>query len=195
MITISDLSSLLQRTGALQTGHFALTTGLHSSQYIQTAQLLQYPDIAAEVCRALADRFRSDEPEVVIGPAMGAIVVAYEVARALGVRGLFVERVNGVFELRRSLQIRPGERTLIVENVVTTGTSTQEVQRVVERLGGQLIGVGAMIDRSETPPQFGVRFEALLKLKADLYQPDACPLCRSGVPFSKPGSRPKSATQ
>ncbi len=193
MIAVSDLPMLLERTGALQKGHFALTAGMHSPQYIQCAQLLQYPDVAADVCRAIGERFRSDRPEVVIGPAMGAMIVAYEVARVLGVRGIFVERVNGIFELRRSFQIRPGERTLIVEDVVTTGTSTNEVRRVVTQSGGNVIGVGAIIDRSATPPQFGVRFEALLKLKTDLYSSEECPLCRGGMPLSKPGSRPTQA--
>ncbi len=185
-----DLELLLTQTGALHSGHFVLSSGMHSSQYIQCALLLQHPALAAAVGGALADRFRLERPEVVIGPAMGGVVVAHEVARALGVRALFAERVEGLFALRRSFQIRPGERTLIVEDVVTTGASTHEVHRLVDRAEGIVVGMGALVDRSMQPPTFGVRFEALLKLRADLYLPADCPLCRTRVPLTKPGSRP-----
>ncbi len=189
-----DLETLLHDTGALQQGHFSLSSGLHSSQYVQCALLLQHPDVAATVCSALAERFRLDLPEVVIGPAMGGMILAYEVARALGKRALFAERVDGAFQLRRSFEIRPGERTLIVEDVVTTGGSIQEVTRVVARSGGIGIGVGAIIDRSPHPLAFAARFEALLKIRADVSSPAECPLCRAGVPFTKPGSRPVAVT-
>ncbi len=132
----ADLETLLRRTDALQTGHFSLSSGMHSSQYIQCALLLQHPDLAAGVCGALAERFRGDRPQVVIAPAMGGIFVAYEVARALGVRALLAERVNGTFTLRRSQQIQPGERTVVVEDVVTTGGSVHEVLRLVDQCGG-----------------------------------------------------------
>ncbi len=186
----ADLETLLRRTDALQTGHFSLSSGLHSSQYIQCALLLQYPDLAAGVCGVLAERFRRDRPQVVIAPAMGGIFVAYEVARVLGVRALFAERVNGIFTLRRSQEIQPGERTVVVEDVVTTGGSIHEVLRLVDQCGGVAVGVGALVDRSPYPPTFPARFEALLQLRADHYNPADCPLCRRGLPLTKPGSRP-----
>ncbi len=185
----SELTELLQQTGALQSGHFLLTSGLHSSQYIQCALLLQHPDLATRVCAVLAGRFRGDRPEVVIGPAYGGIIVAHEVARALHVRALFAERVEGRFELRRSFRIEPGERTLVVENVVTTGGSTREVKRVVEGYGGVVIGVGTLVSRAPITLDFDCRFEALLTLTADAYEAAGCPMCRKGIPLLKPGSR------
>ncbi len=185
----SDLSALLQRTEALQTGHFLLSSGMHSSQYIQCALLLQHPDLAEKACGALADRFRDERPAVVIGPAYGGMIIAHEAARALGARAVFGERVEGRFELRRSFQIASRERVLVVEDVVTTGASTREVKRLVERHDGVVVGVGALVDRSTMPLVFDCRFEALLTLEADTYIPTLCPLCAQELPLVKPGSR------
>ncbi len=188
-MALADLATLLRQTDALQSGHFLLSSGMHSSQYVQCALLLQHPALASAVCTVLADRFRTDHPEVVVGPAYGGMLVAHEVARALGTRALFAERVEGRFELRRSFELRPHERTLIVEDVVTTGASTLEVQRLIDRHGGIVIGVGALIDRSTRQGPFTSRFEALLRIHADSYAPPNCPLCQAGLPLVKPGSR------
>jgi orotate phosphoribosyltransferase len=185
--------ALLKETGAFQSGHFLLSSGMHSSQYVQCAQLLQYPDHAAAIGAALGQRFRSARPQVVIGPAYGGMIVAHEVARALGVRALFAERVDGKFELRRQFKIEPGERVLLVEDVVTTGAATGEVKRVVERHGGIVVGVGAIVDRSAGPLNFHCSFEALAALEAPVYLAAMCDLCRAGVPLVKPGSRPTPA--
>lgn len=185
----AEVRALLERTGAFQTGHFLLSSGMHSSQYIQCALLLQHPHLAARACGALADRFRDERPQVVIGPAYGGMIVAYELARALDARALFAERVEGKFELRRSFHIAPGERVLIGEDVVTTGTATLEVKRLVERHGGTVIGVAALVDRSAASLGFDCRFEALLTLDVPVYFPSMCDLCAQGLPLVKPGSR------
>lgn len=185
----AELTALLEETGAFQTGHFLISSGMHSPQYIQIALLLQYPDLAARVCGALAEQFRADRPEVVIGPAYGGMIIAHEVARALGARALFAERVEGRFELRRSFRIAPGERTLLVEDVITTGAATREVKRLVERHGGVVVGVGALVDRSAMPLGFDCRFEALLAVEVDTHIPSLCPLCAQGIPLVKPGGR------
>ncbi len=184
-----EVIALLQQTGAFQTGHFLLSSGMHSSQYVQCALLLQYPEHAARVGAALADRFRARSPQVVIGPAYGGMIIAHEVARALGARAVFAERVEGRFELRRSFAIAPGERVLVVEDVVTTGAATREVKRLVERLGGVVVGVGAIVDRSAGPLRFDCPFEALAAVEAPAYIPSLCDLCRAGVLLVKPGSR------
>ncbi len=185
--------ALLKETGAFQSGHFLLSSGMHSSQYVQCAQLLQYPQHAAAVGAALGQRFRSARPQAVIGPAYGGMIVAHEVARALGVRALFAERVDGKFELRRQFKIEPGERVLIVEDVVTTGAATGEVKRLVERHGGIVVGVGAIVDRTAGPLSFNCPFEALAGLEAPVYLAAMCDLCHAGVPLVKPGSRPAPA--
>ena len=184
-----EVVALLRQTGAFQTGHFLLSSGMHSSQYIQCALLLQYPEHASRVGAALAERFCGRSPQVVVGPAYGGMIVAHEVARALAVRALFAERVEGRFELRRSFAIAPGERVLVVEDVVTTGAATREVVRLVERLGGVVVGVGAIVDRSAGPLGFSGPFEALATVEAPVYIPSLCELCREGVPLVKPGSR------
>lgn len=194
----SELQALLQQVGAIQQGHFLLSSGMHSTQYVQCALLLQYPRHAERVGRALAERFRTVAPSVVIGPAYGGMIVAHEVARAFDARALFAERVEGKFELRRSFTIGAGEPVLVVEDVVTTGSSTLEVRRLAERHGGRVIGIGALVDRSEGPLGFDVPFEALLTIQVDTHIAAVCPLCAAGVPLVKPGSHspqaPLSAT-
>lgn len=186
----SAVLDLLRRTGAFQTGHFLLSSGMHSPQYVQCALLLQHPEHAARIGAALAARFRSERPQMVIGPAYGGMIIAHEVACALGVRALFAERVEGRFELRRSFQIATGERALVIEDVVTTGAATREVTRLVERHGGIVVGVGAIVDRSAAPPVFDCRFEALVTIDAPAYLPSMCELCQQEIPLAKPGSRP-----
>ncbi len=184
---------LLKQTEAFQNGHFLLSSGMHSPQYVQCALLLQHPVHAATVGSALADRFRALRPQVVIGPAYGGMIIAHEVARALGGRALFAERVEGKFDLRRSFSITSGERVLVVEDVVTTGAATREVKRLAERLGGVVVGIGAIIDRSAGPLGFDCRFDALASIEAPAFIPGMCELCRQGIPLVKPGSRPSPA--
>jgi orotate phosphoribosyltransferase len=170
-------------------GHFRLTSGLHSDVYLQSALVLQHPEHAEALGRALAERLRETRPQTVLAPAIGGILVAHEVARALGVRALFGERENGVMTLRRGFALVPGERCLVVEDVVTTGGSTREVVRCVEAAGGAVVGVGALIDRSGGAARFAVPQAALARVSASTWAPEACPLCQAGGQAIKPGSR------
>lgn len=184
-----NIEEAIRRTGVLSRGHFLLSSGRHSGQYMQCAKLLQYPEEAEQAGRALADLFREERVEVVIGPALGGIIIAHETARSLGVRCLFAERKDGVMQLRRGFAIEQGERVLVVEDVVTTGGSVREVIRLVESLGGQVIGVGSLIDRSGGVSPFAVPYRSLLRVDIQSYSPGECPLCREGIPAEKPGSR------
>ncbi|MGI6469486.1 MAG: orotate phosphoribosyltransferase [Syntrophomonadaceae bacterium] len=190
MLAKEQALQIFTQAGALLEGHFRLTSGRHSNQYMQCAQVLKYPAFTEELARHLAEVFKDDGVEVVIGPAMGGIVVAYEVARQLGVTGMFTERENGQMALRRGFSIEPGQRVLVVEDVVTTGGSVKEVMEVVEQLGGQVAGVGVLVDRSNGAVDFGVKQAAVLSLDINSWEAEACPLCREGkLPLVKPGSR------
>jgi orotate phosphoribosyltransferase len=179
-----------RRYGAVQEGHFLLTSGLHSTAYIQSALILQHTREAAALGEALAGRMRQSDPDVVIGPALGGIIIAHEVARALGARAIFAERSDGRMTLRRGFAIQPGERVLVVEDVITTGGSAQEVAGLVRDAGGILVGVAALVDRSGGRVRFDAPHAALVALDLPVYPADACPLCRRGEPVVKPGSRP-----
>lgn len=189
MLTSEEVITVFKETGAMLSGHFKLTSGRHSDSYFQCAKVLQHPVHTGALCRELAARFAGEDVSVVIGPATGGIIVSYETARALGVRGIFTERENGVMVLRRGFSIEPGERALVVEDVITTGGSVLEVIDVVRSLGGIVVGAGVLVDRSGGKVDLGVRKEALLVTEAISYSPDQCPLCRDGIPAVKPGSR------
>jgi orotate phosphoribosyltransferase len=178
-----------EKRGALLRGHFRLTSGLHSDIYLQSALVLQYPEDAAALGEGLAAAFRADRVQTVLAPAIGGILVAHEVARALGVRALFTEREQGVMRLRRGFTLSAGERCLVVEDVITTGGSTREVVQCVEEHGGVMVGVGSLIDRSGGTATFPVKYVPLATLTAATYPPASCPLCRSGSTAIKPGSR------
>jgi orotate phosphoribosyltransferase len=188
-MTEQETLALYEKTGALMRGHFRLTSGLHSEIYLQSALVLQYPEYAAALGCALAAPFKEVGVSTVLAPAIGGIVVAHEVARALGVRALFTERDNGVMSLRRGFALQAGERCLVVEDVITTGGSTREVVECVERAGGVVVGVGSLIDRSGGAARFAVKRVALATVSATNYQPDGCPLCKTGSQAVKPGSR------
>ncbi|MCM8760603.1 MAG: orotate phosphoribosyltransferase [Candidatus Omnitrophica bacterium] len=188
-MTEKDVLDLFEKNKALLKGHFKLSSGLHSEKYLQCALVLQYPYIAEKLAKALVARFVGEKIDLVVGPALGGVTLAYEVARSLGVRGIFTEREEGIMMLRRGFSISEGERTLVVEDVVTTGKSTNEVIEVVKTCGGIIAGVGSIIDRSDRPPNFGVKFASLAKVKVETYKSEDCPLCRAGMPVIKPGSR------
>lgn len=184
-----QLLTLFQKTGALLEGHFLLTSGLHSPRYLQCALVLQYPEHAEYAGRAIASHFTGERVSAVVAPAIGGIVVGHETARALGARALFAEREGGVMTLRRGFTLSPGERVLVVEDVVTTGGSTRETVEAVRRAGGEVIGAGSLVDRSSGAADVGVRPVALLTLDVPAYDPSDCPLCRQGLDLVKPGSR------
>lgn len=188
-MTEQDVLKIFEEENALLKGHFKLSSGLHSEKYLQCALVLQHPDVAGKLAKALAEKFAGTKIDVVVGPALGGVTLAYEVARALGVRGLFTERQEGAMVLRRGFAIAQGERVLVCEDVVTTGGSTKEVMDVVRSSGGVVAGVGSIIDRSDADPAFGVPFASLAKVAVATYRPEACELCRNNVPITKPGSR------
>jgi orotate phosphoribosyltransferase len=184
-----EVLDIYQRTGALLSGHFLLSSGLHSDRYLQSALVLQQPDIAAKLCAELAAHFKDQRIEAVIAPALGGVFVSHETARALGVRALFAERINGELTLRRGFTIRPGERVLVVEDVITTGKSTRETIEVVKKAGGMVIAAASLVDRSGGKAELGVPYQSLVTLDVPSYAPESCPMCRAGSAPVKPGSR------
>ncbi|MBI5044151.1 MAG: orotate phosphoribosyltransferase [Nitrospirae bacterium] len=188
-MTQEDILNIYKKSGALLEGHFDLSSGLHSSVYLQSAMVLQYPEHASMLCKELAEVFKGRKIEVVIAPALGGIIVAYEVARHLNVRAIFAEREKGELTLRRGFNIKEGERTLVVEDVITTGISVKETIEVVEKNKGMLVGVGSLIDRSGGKAEMGHPYHSLVVLNEPVYKPEECPLCRKGQKITKPGSR------
>ncbi|HSQ77826.1 MAG TPA: orotate phosphoribosyltransferase [Nitrospirota bacterium] len=188
-MTSEEVLDIYKKTGALLTGHFLLSSGLHSEQYLQSALVLQQPDIASKLCAALAEHFKNSSIEAVIAPALGGVFVSHETARALKVRALFAERVNGELTLRRGFTIKPGERVLVVEDVITTGKSTRETIEVVKKSGGTVVAAGSLVDRSGGKADLGVPYKALVTLQVPVYSPESCPLCKAGSKPIKPGSR------
>src|SRR5271167_1388460 len=185
-----DILKLLEEVGAIRTGHFELSSGRHSGTYIQCALVLEHPKHAEQLGDALAERFRDLSIACVVAPALGGIIIGYEVARALGVRSLFVERDrSGQMTLRRGFEIKPGERVLVIEDVWTTGGSTRETIGVVEQEGGLVVAAGALIDRSGGSLELGVHTRALIELAVASYEPDDCPQCHAGGVATRPGSR------
>jgi orotate phosphoribosyltransferase len=189
-MTRDELLDLYRRSGALLEGHFRLSSGLHSTGYLQCALVLQYPQHAEALGRALADRVRDLRATVVMSPALGGVVIGHEVGRALGVRAIFAERQDGVLMLRRGFVLSDNDRVLVVEDVLTTGGSTRETMQVARAAGGQIVGAASIVDRSSGSASFDVPFVSLLDIDLPTYQPDACPLCAQGLPVVKPGSRP-----
>jgi orotate phosphoribosyltransferase len=189
-MTRDELLDLFRRSGALLEGHFRLTSGLHSSGYLQCALVLQHPEHAETLGRAIADRTRSLRPTAVLSPALGGVVIGHEVGRALGVRALFAERQDGELTLRRGFLIAENDRVLVVEDVLTTGGSTRETMQVARASGGQVVGAASIVNRSRGRAAFDVPFASLLDIDLPTYEPNECPLCAQGLPVIKPGSRP-----
>lgn len=186
----ADVLRVFEQVGAIRQGHFELSSGRHSATYIQCALVLAHPVHAEQLGRELAALFGGLAVECVVAPALGGIVVGYEVARALGVRSLFVERDrSGQMALRRGFELRPGERVLVIEDVWTTGGSTRETIGVVEQEDGIAVAAGALIDRSGGRLELNVQSRALLEMDVPSYEPDDCPQCRAGGIATRPGSR------
>ena len=190
-LTRDELLKIFRQTNALQRGHFELSSGLHSGHYFQCAQFLQHPRLAAKVCRDLAARFFKRHPTVVIGPAVGGIIVAYETARSLGVHTFYAERVDAEMQLRRGFTVAKTDRVVIVEDVITTGESARKVAELVEGLGAKVLGIGAVVDRSGGKVKFGRwRYERLLVLNFENFNPHDCPLCKEQILLTHPGRLP-----
>ena len=188
-MTSEQVLDIYRKTGALLTGHFLLSSGLHSELYLQSALVLQQPAIATTLCAALAENFKDSKIDVVIAPALGGVFVSHETARALGVRAIFAERADGELTLRRGFTITPGERVLVVEDVITTGKSTKETIRVVKQAGGNVIAAASLVDRSNGKADIGVPYRSLVTLNVPTFTTEACPLCKAGGKPIKPGSR------
>ena len=181
--------ALYRQSGALLEGHFRLTSGLHSPGYLQSALVLQHPVHAEALGRALADRLHSTTPTAVLSPALGGLIIGHEVARALGIRAIFAERVDGKLALRRGFSLSSADRVVVIEDVVTTGGSTRETVAVAVDAGAPVVGAGSIIDRSGGASEVGAPFHALVALQLPTYNPESCPLCQAGTPAVKPGSR------
>lgn len=193
MLTRDELLDLYRKSGALLEGHFRLSSGLHSTGYLQCALVLQYPASAEALGRDLAERTRDLGATVVLSPALGGLIIGHEVARGLGVRAIFAERQDGTLTLRRGFTLAETDRVLVVEDVLTTGGSTRETIQVAIASGARVVGAAAIVDRSGGTATFDVPFSALLAVDLPTYAPDACPLCAQGLPVVKPGSRPVAA--
>ena len=189
-MTREEIMQILEKTGVILNGHFRLTSGRHSDMFLQCSQVMQYPRFAEKICAALAEQWKDAGVELVVGPAMGGVVMAYEVARHLGVRAIFAEKDNGKMVLKRGFAIRPGENVLLVEDAVSTGGSVNEVAETVAQCGGNIVGIGALVDRTGGKISFGVPFKPLLSVEVNSWAPTECPMCKEG----KEVTLPKAAT-
>jgi len=195
-LTEREVLEIFQKSGALLSGHFGLSSGLHSSEYLQCALVLQYPDLAEKLCSQLASQFelRGSKIDAVVSPAIGGIIVGQEVAKVLGCRAIFCEREEGKMKLRRGFEIRKEERVVVVEDVITTGGSVKEIVEIVQGEGGEVEGIGVIVDRSkpslldELATQ-NLSLNSLLRIDIETYSPEECPICKQGIPLQKPGSR------
>lgn len=181
-----EVEEIFRQAGAILEGHFELASGLHSATYWEKFRVLQYPQHTERLCRMIAHHFRGQGIQVVAGPTLGGVIVAFEVARQLGVRSIIAEREGGGRTFRRGFIITPGERVLIVDDVLTTGTSILEVTKAVKNCGGELVGVGVLVNRSRSA-KFDVPFFSCYEVSIPTYVPEECPLCARGVPLTKPG--------
>lgn len=186
-----EIKDLFQEEEALLSGHFLLSSGLHSDTYFQSALILQYPEMAEMLAVELGRKLGilGSLIDLVISPALGGIIIGYELGRALDKRAIFCERVDGKLTLRRGFQILQHEKCLVVEDVITTGKSTNEVIEVVKANGGTVSAVVSLVDRSGGKVDFGVPKFSLLQVEVKSYKPEECPMCKKGLPFIKPGSR------
>lgn len=190
MLSKEEIIAIFEESQALLKGHFRLTSGRHSDQYVQCAQVLQYPDYTEALCAHLAEHFVDDQVDLVIGPAMGGVTLSYEMARQLGVHSIFTEREEGKMTLRRNFFIPQGARVLVVEDVTTTGGSVKEVIQLVKDQGGQVVGTAVLVDRSNGSLDLGVdKAVSALSVNVLSYEAEDCPLCKEGLPIVKPGSR------
>lgn len=182
-----DVEKVFRDAGALLHGHFLLTSGRHSPVYWEKFRVLQYPHHVVKLCAMIADRFRPERAQVVAGPTTGGILLAFEVGRQLDIRAAYAEKENGGRAIRRGQGIRAGERVLVVDDVLTTGSSVQAVITAVLQAQGEIIGVGVLVDRAEESLDFGYPLYACLRSSAISYTPEDCPQCRQGLPLTRPG--------
>lgn len=185
MLTDQQVLDIFRESGALLSGHFELTSGMHSDTYFEKFQVLQYPKYVEMFCRELAERFRGDDIGLVLGPTTGGVLLAYEIGKQLGTRGIFAEKGVGGRVLKRGFVIEPGQRVLVVDDVLTTGGSVWDTIAVVRENKGVLAGVGLLVDRTGGETDFKARTEALYSLKVAKFDPTDCPQCRAGIPLTR----------
>lgn len=183
-----DVVEILKKSEALLEGHFLLSSGKHSNRYVQCAKVLRFPQYAEQVLSTVVDQIKDLDIDLVVGPAMGGVIVSYELGRQLNKETVFTERKNGVMELRRGFEVMPGAKIIIAEDVVTTGKSTIETKEALEKLGGEVIGVACIANR--TSNDIGMSIYSTIKLEIEVHEADNCPLCKEGkIELVKPGSR------
>jgi orotate phosphoribosyltransferase len=183
-----EVLEIFEKAEAIKEGHFLLASGLHSPVYWEKFRILQHPHLTEKLCRLIAKHFKGQRIDVVAGPTTGGIVLAFEIARQLGVRSIFAEKEGGVRVFRRDFQIAPGEHVLIVDDILTTGSSLRETISAVDRLGGTIIGIGVLVDRSEKNLDFNLPFFSCLRAATIAYSPQECPLCAAHIPLIKHGA-------
>ncbi len=188
-MTEQEIIKIFEDSKALLTGHFQLRSGKHSNRFFQAALLLQYPDKAETLCRVLADKFAGVEVETVISPAVGGLIVGQEVGRALGVRAIFADKEDGQLVLKRGFALKPGEKVLVAEDVITEGGRVRQTIDLVRAHGGEVVGVAVLVDRSGGKATFDVPHQSLLKLQLPTYEPAECPMCKAGEAIDRPGSK------
>lgn len=179
--------NILRESQALLEGHFLLTSGKHSNRYVQCAKVLRYPDKAEAILKPVAEKLKEMDIDLLVGPAMGGIIVAYELGRQLGKEAIFTERVDGKMELRRGFEVKKGQRIVICEDVVTTAKSSMEVKKLLESMGAEVIALASIIDR--TAGNVDIELISSIKLEIETFEADDCPLCKQGIEYVKPGSR------
>ncbi len=188
MAMTNETLQIFKDAGAMLEGHFLLTSGLHSSEYWEKFRILQYPHHTTRLCRLIAEHYKDRNIQVVAGPTTGGIILAFEVARQMGIRSIYAEKEQNIRTFRRGLSLEPGERVLIVDDVLTTGGSVKEVIEAVNKLRGDIVGIGVLVDRTPKDIDFGIPLFSCLKVNTVTYDPSECPLCKSGIPLVKPGS-------
>ena len=188
-MTKEEITQCFLDAGALLEGHFKLRSGLHSNRFFQAALVLQYPDIAQKLCTELAAKFAGKGISAVISPAVGGLIVGHELAKALGVRAIFADKEEGELVLKRGFEIKPGEKVLVGEDVITRGGRVQQTVDLVRKHGGEVAGIAVIVDRSMGEASFDVPHESLMKLELATYDPESCPLCKQGVGLVRPGSK------
>jgi len=187
----AEAEKIFSEAGAILKGHFQLASGLHSATYWEKFRVLQYPHLTERLCQMIAEHFRGEGIQVVAGPTLGGVIVAFEVAKQLGVRSIIAEREGDGRTFRRGFTLNSGERVLIVDDVLTTGASILEVIKAVQEFYGRLVGIGVLGDRSQGGVTFGVPFFSCYKAAIVNYTPEQCPLCAQGIPLTKPGGPDK----
>jgi len=183
-----EVLEIFKTAGAIKQGHFLLASGLHSPVYWEKFRILQYPHLTEKLCGLIAQHFKGRKIGVVAGPTTGGIILAFETARQLGVRSVFAEKEGGTRVFRRDFEIAPGERVLIVDDILTTGSSLRETIGAVDKLGGSIIGIGVLVDRSEENLDFNLPLFSCLRAPTTVYSPQECPLCAAQIPLVKPGA-------